>query len=133
MLLPSILAFLAPLVVYCWALAKINQRSRPTLISGFWDCAGTLLAASGILLVVGPVLLHTVFFRELTTLPVIAGTDEAFEQARQQHWIYWGVYFALVFVVAVALLCWRRNKTVIYNVDAERFAPSCTKHFSAWT
>ena len=55
MLFPTLLAFLIPLAVYCWVLAAINRRGKPTMVGGTWDCAGMLLSAGGILLMVGPV------------------------------------------------------------------------------
>ena len=93
------------------------------MVSGVLDCAGMLLAAAGILLVVGPMLVYTLFFRKMNTLPLVADTDAAFAQAGRQHWFFWAVYFTLVPVLAILLLWWRRNKTVIYNVDPEMFFP----------
>ena len=122
LLLPSILVFLAPLAVYCWVLAALNRRPRPTMVSGIWDCAGMLLASAGILLVVGPVLLYTLYYRDMTTLPLVAANDAAVEHAHRQHWLYWAIYFVAVLGGVMGLLWWRRRQTVIYNVDPERFA-----------
>ena len=122
MFLPSILAFLAPLAIYCWGLADINRRSKPTVVSGVWDCAVMLLAAGGILLMVGPFLLHHLFWRIMDTLPPEEDTETGFDLVMRQWWFFWVLYFMVLLLAVFLLLWWRRSKTeVIYNVDPEMF------------
>ena len=52
-----LVAFLFPLTIYLFVLGLINRRRGPLLVSGPWDFAGVLFAASGFLLVVGPSIL----------------------------------------------------------------------------
>lgn len=120
MFLP-ILAVLIPIAIYCWVLAAINRRERPTLVSGVWDCIGMLLAVSGILLVVGPVLLSHTFNALLAAIP----PDQEFEPQAKRWlpiwWLAWGVYFA-VLILGVYFMLWSRKvRTVIYNVDVRVF------------
>ncbi|HWY88402.1 MAG TPA: hypothetical protein VNX28_16940 [Gemmataceae bacterium] len=121
MFLPSILAFLAPIAIYCWVLAVINRRSQPTVVSGLWDCVGMLLAAGGILLMVGPFLLHRLFWRIMDALPPEEDTETGFDLVMRQWWFFWALYFMVLLLAVFLLLWWRRSKTVIYNVDPEMF------------
>ena len=41
-----LLAFLSPLAIYLLIIGAINRRRRPLLVSGPWDFAGLLFAAS---------------------------------------------------------------------------------------
>ena len=121
MLLPSILALLFPLAVYCWVLGAINRRPYPTMLTGFWDNLGMLLALSGVLLVVGPVLLNRIFDSMLESIS--PEEDFALESPailRAWEWSR-GLYYALMTAGVLALLWARRNKTVIYNAEPEMF------------
>src|SRR5437868_14072259 len=94
-----ILAVLTPIAVYCWVLAAINRRDRPTLVSGIWDCVGLLVALSGILLVVGPVLLTRTFNAIIAAIP----PDQEFEPEANRWmpiwWLAWGIYFSAAVIV----------------------------------
>jgi hypothetical protein len=118
----SVLALLLPLAVYCWVLATINRRDKPTMVSGLWDCVGLLAALSGVLLVVIPILLERFFVHLVAELPF---SDEDFEPAFarlvRQWWFFWAAYYALVAIGVGLMLWWRRSKTVVYNVDADLF------------
>ena len=50
-------ACLFPPALYCLVLASVNNRRRPTLVSGPLDFAGVLLASAGFLIVGGPLAL----------------------------------------------------------------------------
>jgi hypothetical protein len=122
LLAPCILAFLAPIAVYCWVLAAVNRRDRPTMVHGLWDCVGMLLALGGILFIVVPVLLNRFFVKLLDELPFAEDDFEArWEEVMRQWWFFWGGYFTLLLVAIGLMLWWRRSKTVIYNVDPDRF------------
>jgi hypothetical protein len=121
MLLPAILAFLLPIAIYCWVLAAINRRAKPTMVAGVWDCVGLLLAAAGIFLVVGPALIDRFFLTLIDTLPLDRETEPAFAEVLRERWYAWALYFTLVLSVVFLLLWRRRAKTVIYNVDPEMF------------
>ena len=80
-----------------------------------------LLAASGILLVVGPALLSRAFHAILDAIP----PDQEFAPEADRWlpiwWVAWGVYFTMVVGGACLMLWSRRERTVIYNVDLEVF------------
>ena len=118
-LLPSILAFLTPMAVYCWILAAINRRAKPTMVSGPWDCAGMLLASSGTLLVFVPFLLYRLFWRIMNELPPQEDTMDGFAVVLEEWWFFWALYFTLMLLAVFLLIWWRRSKTVIYHVDPE--------------
>jgi len=121
LLLPSIFALLAPLAIYCWILANINGRIKPTIVSGFWDGVGLLLALSGILLVVCPLLLKRFFLRALDAIPLEQNIEPTATTLMSEWWFFWFFYFAAL-VLGVVLMLWRqRKKTVIYNVDPQKF------------
>src|SRR5262249_19124964 len=117
-LLFPFVAFLFPLTIYLLLLGLVNRRRGPLVVSGPWDFAGVIFAASGFLLVGGP--------------SVRAGVGDRWRmlrmagQLREGHvggeewgsWmLVWGAYFAVV-VGGAALLLWRRrNVTSVYNVE----------------
>src|SRR5207249_114702 len=115
LLLPALLVLLFPIAMYCWVLGAINRRPRPTIVSGLWDCVGMLCALSGLLLVVVPFLINRIFRALMAAVPVEDGADRSNVESMQ--WLTWIVYFTLLPVGAFFLLWWRRNKTVIYNLD----------------
>ncbi|MCI0379953.1 MAG: hypothetical protein L0215_20420 [Gemmataceae bacterium] len=123
MLLLLLVFFLFPLALYCWIVGAINRRGRPTLAVGFWDCLGMLFAASGFLLLVGPILLKTVFEQGLGTVVLQENPSDAFFDWWCQRWLFWAIYYVVLLGGAALLLWWRGRKTVIYNVDLEAFAP----------
>jgi hypothetical protein len=99
---------LLPLAAYLLALATLNHRRPPTLLSGASDFAGALLGLSGFLVLGGPVLLT------------------GFQEDWRRFWLHrdpppvgWWVVAALYLVGLLALLGWllarRRRVTVIYN------------------
>jgi hypothetical protein len=115
----AFLAFLFPVAVYFLALAVINGRRRPTVISGPWDFVGVLFATSGFLLVGGPWILTNLNteWRNLLLQGRFGGLN-----GQSSQWWYvwigvWIVYFAAVVAGAVYLLRRRRLVTVIYNAE----------------
>ncbi len=111
------LVFLFPLGVYLLALATINRRERPLMISGTWDALMLSAALSGILLWVGPALLGAFYERGL--LPGAAErTDRQFDQIWDLYPWIWITYYALVVCGQALMIVSRRNKTSVYNVDA---------------
>src|SRR5205085_9151174 len=60
-----LVAVLFPIAIYLSVLGWINRRARGLLISGPWDFAGILFAASGFLFLGGPTLLGTVMQTDL--------------------------------------------------------------------
>jgi hypothetical protein len=113
-----VLVFLFPVGAYCLLLAMFNRRAHPFLVSGPWDCVGLLFAASGVLLFDGPIILSTLYHRFVGGLLL------------DDNW--WAVllsYYVLVVVGAVLLLRSRRDKTVVYNVEASVFAEVLNRVF----
>ncbi len=108
MLLPCILALLVPPAIYCWVMACINRRSKPTIIPGLWDFLGLTAAAGGILLFVAPALISR-FFLDLYL--------EAF--AMEWWWASWAAYFSFMVLGVLLMARWRQRETVIYNVDVD--------------
>jgi hypothetical protein len=117
-----ILAFLIPLGVYCLVLALVNRRYRPLMVRGVWDCVGLVFAASGFLLVVAPAALKILYAKAIGEIPL---DEQPFERAVSSVWLqWWGItllYFLLLVAGTGVLFWWRSSKTLIYNVDAERF------------
>ncbi len=111
------LVFLFPLGVYLLALATINRRERPLMISGTWDALMLSAGLSGILFWIGPALLGS--FYEHGLLPGVAEqTDRQFEQIWTLYPWIWGLYYVLVICGQILMIVGRRSKTVVYNVDS---------------
>jgi len=115
------LAFIFPIGIYCLILGALNRRDRPVLVSGPWDFAGVLFAASGVLLVVVPFGMlpslheHWQFYR----LMGHPGTGE--ERGGVTYILslgLWFLYYAGVILSAVWMLNRRRAITAVYNVDS---------------
>jgi hypothetical protein len=113
-----LLVFLAPLAIYCLLLAMLNRRPLPVMVRGVWDCVGLIFAASGFLLVIAPVLINTLYAKTLGLQPLDPGE---FYDIWLEYWIRTLLYYVVLIVGIVLLLWWRSTKTVIYNVDADRF------------
>jgi hypothetical protein len=114
LLLLLLLVFLIPVAAYCLILAMVNRRLHAVMVSGPWDAAGLLFAASGLLLFVGPVTITILFHPGLGVVAHLGPLLAAW-------WLVWLGYYVLVLGGAVLLLRLRRNKTVIYNVDPAEF------------
>jgi hypothetical protein len=118
-LLPFLLlVFLAPLAIYCLVLAMLNRRPLPVMVRGVWDCVGLIFAASGFLLIVAPTLINMLYAKTLGNQPLDPGE---FYAIWLEYWILTLLYYVVVSVGIVVLLWSRSTKTVIYNVDADRF------------
>jgi hypothetical protein len=115
-LLLLLLVFLVPVTAYCLILALVNRRLHPVLVSGRWDAAGLLFAASGLLLFVGPVTIALLFHRSLSLMPLSGRPTQALGDFLAEWWLLWLGYYLVVVLGAVLLLWMRRGKTVIYNV-----------------
>jgi hypothetical protein len=116
-LLPLVVAFLVPVAAYCLLLAAINRRPHPVMVSGPWDAAGLLFAASGGLLYVGPAILWMRFIGEVSTPAV----GRSFLDVFLPSWRIWLAYYVVLIAGSIALLWLRRGKTVIYNVAPPDF------------
>ena len=112
----AFLIFVLPVGIYCLVLASINRRGVPLMVSGFWDTAGLLFAASGFFLGTMPMLL-TVFYLN----SIVGQVNLTFETIAWSHTLIWLIYFLLVIASGVWLLLWRSHKTMIYNVDPDMF------------
>jgi len=116
-----LLAFLLPLALYLFVLAHVNRRPRAVMVSGPWDFAGVLFAASGFLLFGGPALLSSLSLNDTWRRFWLLGRDRPGLTQEDLLLTVRIVLFALYFVVVVggaALLLWRRRRlTAIYNVD----------------
>ncbi len=122
------LAFVVPLAVYCLVLSVINRRRHPVVVSGPWDFAGVLFAASGILLLGGPAILTGLY--EQWRLTWLLGQTH-FLKETGENWSFWIGLWLLYFAVVAggsALLLWRRRRlTSIYNVEPAVFAAVLTQ------
>jgi hypothetical protein len=131
-----VVAFLFPLAVYCLLLGFINRRRHPLMVSGAWDFAGLVFAASGFLAFGLPGLLNgfSEHGRRLALFGRPAGADEGswawfWELFDGLCMTFFSVgnsavllcYFALV-VSGCAWILWRRqSQTSIYNIHPEVF------------
>lgn len=113
----AVLALLFPLGVYSLVLVALNRRSAPVLVRGAWDTIGLLFATSGFFLVTVPLLLSEFYFRTLG-----GAARDSFVDIWFRHWLVWLVYYLVLIAGSVYLILWRSHKTMIYNVDPDRFA-----------
>ena len=119
-LLLSSLAILFPIGTYCLILARINRRPQPLVVRGVWDCAGLLLALSGILFFLWPSIL-TGFNYRFVDIWLYHRYGSAQGLGPQWRWVWpallWLVYAVVVLGGCVLLLWKRRAVTCIYNVE----------------
>jgi hypothetical protein len=112
------LAFVTPLAVYCLVLFVINRRRHAVLVSGPWDFAGVLFAASGFLLLGGPAILTGIY--EQWRLSWLLGQPR-YLRGIGENWSFWislwSLYFVMVGGVSAVVLWRRRAQTSIYNVE----------------
>jgi hypothetical protein len=113
------LAFILPVGIYCLILGMLNRRDRPVLVSGPWDFAGVLFAASGFLLFVGPAVLTSLHERwRYYWLMGHPGQGEGLSGAAYFLWLaLWFLYYVGVILGAGWMLSRRREITAVYNVD----------------
>lgn len=112
------LVFLLPVAVYVLVLGLINRRDRPLVLSGVWDFAGVLFAASGMLLSVCPGILAALHGR--WRLFLLLGQSRYAPDLGEEGYALWTclslLYFLIVVAGAVLLLRRRRQVTAVYNV-----------------
>jgi hypothetical protein len=110
-----LLAFTFPVAVYLVVLGSVNRRRTALLVSGVWDFAGLLAAASGFLLLGGPAILTSL--SQSWRDSWLFGRSSASEDG---GWMLWALLSAVYFVVVVAgaavVFWYQRHLTVIYNV-----------------
>jgi hypothetical protein len=116
-----LLVVLFPIAVYLALLGWVNRRSRGLLLSGPWDFAGILLAASGFLLLGGPDLLGSLTQTNVWRRVWARGQDgndrpNEDRLAAGRVAVFAG-YFVIVVAGSAGLLWRRRRLTVLYNVD----------------
>jgi hypothetical protein len=118
-----VLVFLFPLALYCFFLAYLNRRQRPTMVSGPWDFVGVLFAASGFLLVGGPEALSAFYERQrFAWARGEPGSLPEGEDSQLYFWLgLWALYFVGVLAWAGLMLWRRRGVTAIYNIDPATF------------
>jgi hypothetical protein len=121
-------ASVVPIAIYCLVLAVVNRRCRPLIVSGTWDFAGVLFAASGILLVGGPAILMALY--QQWHVARLLGQPRYLPSIGEYRifWIgLWILYFTIV-ACGSALMLWRRRRlTCIYNVEADVFTEALTQ------
>jgi hypothetical protein len=112
------LLFIFPLGIYCLILGVLNRRDRPLLVSGPWDFAGVLFAASGFLLFVGPAVLSSLHERwRYYWMFGDTSTGEEMNSLAHYSWLAaWYLYYVIVVGGAAFLLRQRRCLTAIYNI-----------------
>jgi hypothetical protein len=116
-----ILGCLFPLAGYSLLLAAINRRPHPVVLSGCWDWAGVLFAASGFLLLAGPFLLVSFQqrWREAWLYSSTPGSVAVLRQSWTLQVGLWLAYFTTVLAGSLLILWRRRLVTAIYNVEPE--------------
>jgi hypothetical protein len=89
------------------------------LVSGPWDFAGILLAASGFLLFGGPALIVSFDHTTVWRFEWLLGDKNASEAEilTTGRIIFFGLYFVFVVGTVALILYLRRRLTVVYNVD----------------
>ena len=136
--IPSLLlvALVLPLAVYLLILARINRGRRALMVSGPWDFAGILFAASGFLIFGGPALLSSLSLNETWRnfwlrgrKPLNIAHDDLLLTLR----IVLFVLYFLVVVAVSALLLWRRRRlTSIYNVNPATIETALGETVERW-
>ncbi len=124
------LACLFPLAVYLLILALLNRGPQPAVVSGPWDFAGVLLAASGFLVIGGPVALNGLYEQARLAAMVnpsqLSLSGSILRPLGHAPWTFWLVLWLLYFLgvaVGAAYLLWRRQGSlVIYHITSEDFA-----------
>src|SRR5687768_10963759 len=108
-----------PLALYLLFLSFLNQRERPTLMSGPWDFACLMLGLSGFLLVGGPVVLS--LFDSTLRSHLFSGNFQQMRTAWDANSRIWSLiaasYLALLILCIMLVLMIRRSVTIVYNVD----------------
>ncbi|HZU37968.1 MAG TPA: hypothetical protein VFA18_18755 [Gemmataceae bacterium] len=110
---------LFPLALYCFALAAVNRRRHPVIVSGTWDFLGTLFGASGFLLFAGPYVLNCLNDRWRDQW-LLASADPSADIGDAGHQLWWWIragYF-MVIVAGAAWLVYRQRRVLsIYNIN----------------
>jgi hypothetical protein len=122
-------ACLFPLALYCLILASWNKRRRPFLLSGPADFAGVLLATTGFLVVIGPLVLWGLYnsSRRSGEYPTFAAAWAVLGPASWRWLFAWIGYFLLAGIGSLWLLNRRGTTGVVYNIsgpDADRLFPT---------
>jgi hypothetical protein len=120
---PSLLCILiavCPVAIYCVILARINRGPHPVVVAGIHDCAGLLLAMSGLLLVVLPGILTDFNFSARDIW--LNNHYSSMKVLGHQAWLVFyaclvALYVLGVFGGGIFLLLSRRRVTSIYNVE----------------
>jgi hypothetical protein len=124
-----IVACLFPLTLYCLILALINGRQRPVVVSGTWDFAGVLFAASGLLLGGGPAVLTSL--DESWRMFWLLGAPHDLPGVGSVGWVVSvaliAAYFCCVLVFSTLMLLARRRTSSVYNVEREAFEETLTQ------
>jgi len=142
MLVFHFVALIIPLAIYFLILGAVNRRERPLMVSGPWDFAGVLFAASGFLLSVGPSALSALYerWRFDWLLGQGASGDSSGGGATYYFWLgMWMLYYGIIVGGAAYILQRRKQLTAVYNVDLgiletilyrvfERLGISCTRN-----
>jgi hypothetical protein len=108
-----------PLALYCVALAGVNRRPHPSLVSGVADFAWALLGLSGFLIVGGPVMLAGM--HSAWRISVFRGSFEAvgalLDEPTWPWIILWGAYFTAVLAGVIVIYRRRRATSIICHAD----------------
>ena len=121
LLLIATFVCLFPLMLYCLFLAGVNNRPRPTLVSGPWDFAMVILATAGFWLIGGPVVLAG--FREQTKHILLRGSFATIRDHLHVNNWPWALLWAGYFVLIVAGSAWvlrRRRACLLYTSPSPR-------------
>ena len=108
-----------PLALYLLFLSFLNQRQRPTLMSGPWDFTCVLLGLSGFIVLGGPMLLSTLDSAWRSYW--FGGNFSRVREEWSAHSALWsrigaGYVIALGCLIGITMNL-RRKVTVIYNLD----------------
>ncbi len=128
-----LLAVLFPVAVYLGILGLVNRRSHGLLVSGPWDFAGILFAASGLLLFGGPALLSSLMrtdtWRAWWLQARFHNADDPIALGRI---VAYAIYFLVVILTTVLVLRRRRRFTALYNVHPSLVEAVLGEVFERW-
>lgn len=109
-----------PIAVYLILLGALNRTRHPVLVSGTWDFAGVLLAASGFLLCGGPAVLSLLNDCCRETWLFSEPGEHAPTSPGSLFWLFlFFGYYVAVLACAAFLVRRRRRLTAVYNTLPE--------------
>jgi len=131
----AVLICLLPLAMYMLLLGWLNQRRRPSVLSGSWDFTCLLLGLSGFIVLLGPMVLTLLdsAWRNWLFSGRLARTGRA-------DTVLWslsaGMWLLMLSTVILWMYAGRKRTTAVYNIEdtevEEPIRATCEKLGMSW-